>query len=117
MSVFCDLDPGERRAVFVADGRGQETVEHRAGFLSFSPEGLKALGGQKPTDFYAWDPARAIGAHPGLFIQDERPGGDSGDVPQCWRTPSSYASSMTKPERRTLNLADVERGRLNAVWL
>jgi transposase len=33
VSVFCDLDPGERRAVFVADGRGQETVEQFAGFL------------------------------------------------------------------------------------
>jgi transposase len=33
MSVFCDLDVSERRAVFVADGRGQETVEQFAGFL------------------------------------------------------------------------------------
>ena len=33
VSVFCDLDPSERRAVFVADGRGQETVEQFAGFL------------------------------------------------------------------------------------
>ena len=33
MSVFCDLAPSERRAVFVADGRGQETVEQFAGFL------------------------------------------------------------------------------------
>ena len=33
MSVFCDLAPSERRAVFVAEGRGQETVEQFAGFL------------------------------------------------------------------------------------
>jgi transposase len=33
VSVFADLDPSERRAVFVADGRGQETVEQFAGFL------------------------------------------------------------------------------------
>ena len=33
VSVFCDLDVSERRAVFVADGRGQETVEQFAGFL------------------------------------------------------------------------------------
>jgi len=33
VSVFCDLDPSQRRAVFVADGRGQETVEQFAGFL------------------------------------------------------------------------------------
>ena len=33
VSVFCDLAPCERRAVFVADGRGQETVEQFAGFL------------------------------------------------------------------------------------
>jgi len=34
MSVFCDLGPSERRAVFVAEGRGQETVEQFAGFLA-----------------------------------------------------------------------------------
>jgi transposase len=34
VSVFADLDPSERRAVFVADGRGQETVEQFAGFLA-----------------------------------------------------------------------------------
>jgi transposase len=33
MSVFCDLGLSERRAVFVADGRGQETVEQFASFL------------------------------------------------------------------------------------
>src|SRR5450631_32813 len=33
VSVFADLDLSERRAVFVADGRGQETVEQFAGFL------------------------------------------------------------------------------------
>ena len=33
VSVFCDLAPTERRAVFVADRRGQETVEQFAGFL------------------------------------------------------------------------------------
>jgi transposase len=33
VSVFCDIDPGERRAVFVCEGRDQETVEHFAGFL------------------------------------------------------------------------------------
>lgn len=33
MSVFADLDLTERRAVFVADGRGQETVEQFVGFL------------------------------------------------------------------------------------
>ena len=34
VSVFCDLDPGERRAVFVAEGRDQQTVEQFAGFLT-----------------------------------------------------------------------------------
>lgn len=34
VSVFCDLDPSERRAVFVADGRDQQTVEQFAGFLA-----------------------------------------------------------------------------------
>jgi transposase len=33
VSVFCDIDPGERRAVFVCEGRDQETVEQFAGFL------------------------------------------------------------------------------------
>ena len=33
VSVFADLDPSERRAVFVAEGRDQETVEQFAGFL------------------------------------------------------------------------------------
>ena len=33
VSVFCDLDPGERRAVFVCEGRDQRTVEQFAGFL------------------------------------------------------------------------------------
>lgn len=33
VSVFCDLKPAERRAVFVADGRSQETVEQFAAFL------------------------------------------------------------------------------------
>ena len=33
VSVFCDLARAERRAVFVADGRGQETVEQFAAFL------------------------------------------------------------------------------------
>jgi transposase len=33
VSVFCDLDPGERRAVFVTDGRDQRTVAQFAGFL------------------------------------------------------------------------------------
>ena len=32
--MFCDLDPGERRAVFVAEGRDQQTVEQFAGFLT-----------------------------------------------------------------------------------
>jgi len=32
VSVFCDIDPGERRAVFVCEGRDQETVEQFAGF-------------------------------------------------------------------------------------
>jgi transposase len=46
VSVFCDLDPGERRAVFVADGRGQETVEQFAGFLGShggDPERIKEV--------------------------------------------------------------------------
>jgi transposase len=34
VSVFADLGEDERRAVFVADGRGQETVEQFAGFLA-----------------------------------------------------------------------------------
>jgi transposase len=33
VTVFCDLDPGERRAVFVTEGRDHETVEQFAGFL------------------------------------------------------------------------------------
>jgi transposase len=33
VSVFCDLDPGERRAVFVTEGRDHQTVEQFAGFL------------------------------------------------------------------------------------
>ena len=33
VSVFCDLDRGERRAVFVTEGRDQQTVEQFAGFL------------------------------------------------------------------------------------
>ncbi len=33
VTVFADLDPSERRAVFVADGRGAETVEQFADFL------------------------------------------------------------------------------------
>jgi transposase len=33
VSVFCDLDPGERRAVFVTEGRDQQTVEQFVGFL------------------------------------------------------------------------------------
>jgi transposase len=33
LSVFCDLDPGERRAMFVCEGRDQRTVEQFAGFL------------------------------------------------------------------------------------
>jgi transposase len=33
VSVFADLDPAERRAVFVADGRDHETVEQFGGFL------------------------------------------------------------------------------------
>jgi transposase len=33
VSVFCDLDPSERRAVFVCEGRDQQTVEQFAGFL------------------------------------------------------------------------------------
>jgi transposase len=46
VSVFCDLAPCERRAVFVADGRGQETVEQFAGFLADRggcPEGIKEV--------------------------------------------------------------------------
>lgn len=34
VSVFADLDPSERRAVFVAEGRDQQTVEQFAGFLA-----------------------------------------------------------------------------------
>jgi transposase len=34
VSVFCDLDPGERRAVFVTEGRDHQTVEQFAGFLT-----------------------------------------------------------------------------------
>ena len=34
MSVFCDLAPSERRAVFVADGRGKDTVQQFAAFLA-----------------------------------------------------------------------------------
>jgi transposase len=34
VTVFCDLDPGERRAVFVTEGRDQQTVEQFAGFLT-----------------------------------------------------------------------------------
>src|SRR3974390_3403286 len=34
VAVFADLDPSERRAVFVAEGRDQETVEQFAGFLA-----------------------------------------------------------------------------------
>jgi transposase len=34
VSVFCDLAASERRAVFVADGRDQHTVEQFAGFLA-----------------------------------------------------------------------------------
>jgi len=46
VSVFCDLAPAERRAVFVADGRGQETVEQFAGFLGShggQPEQIKEV--------------------------------------------------------------------------
>jgi transposase len=46
MSVFCDLDPSERRAVFVADGRDQETVEQFAGFLAAqggAPDNIKEV--------------------------------------------------------------------------
>jgi transposase len=46
VSVFCDLDPGERRAVFVADGRDQQTVEQFAGFLADrggDPESIKEV--------------------------------------------------------------------------
>lgn len=34
VSVFCDLDPSERRAVFVTEGRDHETVEQFAAFLA-----------------------------------------------------------------------------------
>ena len=34
VSVFCDLDPSERRAVFVCERRDQQTVEQFAGFLA-----------------------------------------------------------------------------------
>jgi transposase len=46
VSVFCDLDPGERRAVFVAEGRDQQTVEQFAGFLAEhggAPENVKEV--------------------------------------------------------------------------
>jgi transposase len=46
MSVFCDLAPSERRAVFVAEGRGQETVEQFAAFLAARggrPEGINEV--------------------------------------------------------------------------
>ena len=46
VSVFCDLGPCERRAVFVADGRGQETVEQFAGFLGAhegDPENIREV--------------------------------------------------------------------------
>jgi transposase len=46
MSVFCDLDASERRAVFVADGRGQETVAQFAGFLGAhggDPENIREV--------------------------------------------------------------------------
>jgi transposase len=33
VTVFADLDPGERRAVFVTEGRDQRTVQQFAGFL------------------------------------------------------------------------------------
>ena len=33
VTVFCDLDPQQRRAVFVTEGRDQQTVEQFAGFL------------------------------------------------------------------------------------
>jgi transposase len=33
VTVFADLDPGERRAVFVTEGRDQQTVQQFAGFL------------------------------------------------------------------------------------
>ena len=42
VTVFADLDPGERRAVFVTEGRDQQTVQQFAGFL-------KAHGG-RPTE-------------------------------------------------------------------
>ena len=34
VTVFCDTGPGERRAVFVTEGRDQQTVEQFAGFLT-----------------------------------------------------------------------------------
>ena len=34
VSVFCDVDPSERRAVFVCERRDQRTVEQFAGFLA-----------------------------------------------------------------------------------
>jgi transposase len=34
VTVFADLDPSERRAVFVTEGRDQQTVEQFAGFLN-----------------------------------------------------------------------------------
>lgn len=34
VSVFCDLDPSERRAVFVCERRDQQTVEQFTGFLA-----------------------------------------------------------------------------------
>jgi Transposase/zinc-finger of transposase IS204/IS1001/IS1096/IS1165 len=40
VSLFCDLDPAERWAVFVTEGRDQQTVEQFAGFL-------KARGGNQ----------------------------------------------------------------------
>jgi len=46
VSVFCDLDPGERRAVFVTEGRDQQTVEQFAGFLADrggDPERIKEV--------------------------------------------------------------------------
>lgn len=46
VSVFCDLAVSERRAVFVADGRGQETVEEFVGFLGShggQPENIKEV--------------------------------------------------------------------------
>jgi transposase len=46
MSVFCDLDVSERRAVFVTEGRDQQTVEQFAGFLGEhggDPERIKEV--------------------------------------------------------------------------